>query len=71
VGANDQHGNNFTQFNVAWNNTYSWEEQSLYLVEPTPGPTTITVNTAFQCTGCQWNILVEQIQGINANDGPP
>jgi hypothetical protein len=63
----DGNSHSFTLVTSWHNDTNDWTEEIWYLIEPTAGTTTITAGTEQVCSGCSVDMLVEQIQGIGAD----
>jgi hypothetical protein len=59
--------NSFTSVRTWYNTTNDWAEQIFYLIEPSSGSIAVTGTTAYVCN-CNWKMLVEQINGIGADD---
>jgi hypothetical protein len=67
-GASDSNSNAFTHVSTWHNDTNDWNEEIWYLIEPSsPGNTTITATTEYLGTSTSWKMLVEQVQGIDAD----
>jgi hypothetical protein len=70
----DQYGTPFTliDYHFNTNSGHDWTEQEYYAVVQYAGTEVITFNTPVACHGggCTWDVQVEQIQGILADELP-
>jgi len=64
----DQNGIQFTRIDRHFNTPAGWTQEDWFAIIPTTGSDVITFSTFYKCNGCTFNAMVEQIQGIEADD---
>jgi hypothetical protein len=65
----DQNGNQFSLLSHIGSAAQNWGMDSWYLIPATSGSLTVDAATEFYCTsGCTFNMVVEQVQGIEGHD---
>jgi hypothetical protein len=58
----------FTNVERHYNDAEIWTEETWIAVFSTTGSRTITFTPAVTCASCTWKTMVEQVQGIAADD---
>lgn len=64
----DQNGNQFVKLGHVGNVAQKWGMDSWYLVASATGSMTVRAAPEFYGTGCAFNMVVEQVQGIEGDD---
>lgn len=65
----DQNGNQFALLSHVGNAAQNWGMDSWYIIPATTGSMTVNAPTEFFCSsGCTFNMVVEQVQGIEGHD---
>jgi hypothetical protein len=65
----DQNGNHFALIKHVGNVAENWGMDSWYIIPATTGSMTVNAPTEFFCSsGCTFNMVVEQVQGIEGHD---
>jgi hypothetical protein len=60
--------NTFTPIEHHGNTSYDWSEEAYYAIIPQTGSDVITFTTVVDCSNCTWKAMIEQVQGIQADN---
>lgn len=68
VVPSDDQGRTFTFVKRIYNVSRNWQMEVWYVIEPNTGSRVVTADTGYICGSCSFHMMVEQIQGIEAED---
>lgn len=58
----------FSLVDIHYSDSQDWTEETFFAIFPTTGSKVITFTVPVTCSLCTWKTMVEQVQGIGAND---